>query len=178
MDPTLLQDQFGTAATTIVEAAWTEHGPGLNAYLLSLTRDPATAEDIAQEAFLRLTREVGAGRTPDNIGGWLHRVATNVAMSRARHNQVVDRYAPALLDRRIGTSPEDEVLRRERDSLIREALAGLSVTDRAAVVMAAEGYRGPEIARALARTQAATRTLLCRARTRLRGSLTLAEVTA
>ena len=178
MDPTHPHDPFGSDTTTIVETAWADHGPGLHAYLLSLTRDPAAAEDIGQEAFLRLTREVGEGRMPDNIGGWLHRVATNVAMSRARHGQVVDRYAPTLFDRRVGTSPEDEVLRRERDTLIREALAGLSATDRAAVVMAAEGYRGPEIARALARTQAATRTLLCRARARLRGSLTLAEVTA
>ena len=118
MDPIHLQDPFGMAATRIVEAAWTEHGPALNAYLTSLTRDPSAAEDIAQEAFLRLTREVGAGRTPDNIGGWLHRVATNLAMSRARHNQVVDRYAPALYDRRVGGSPEDEVLRRERDALL------------------------------------------------------------
>jgi RNA polymerase sigma-70 factor (ECF subfamily) len=178
MDPIDSQNTFGMATTETVEAAWTEHGPALNAYLLSLTRDPSAAEDIAQESFLRLTREVGNGRTPDNIGGWLHRVATNVAMSRARHNQVVDRYAPTLFDRRVGESPETHVLRRERDRLIREALAGLSETDRAAVVMAAEGYRGPEIARALARTQAATRTLLCRARSRLRGSLALAEVTA
>ena len=169
---------FGADATAIVEASWAEHAAGLHAYLLSLTRDPSTAEDIAQEAFLRLTREVGDGRTPDNIGGWLHRVAANVAMSRARHNRVVDRYAPTLFDRGLGDSPEDEVLRSERDRLIRDALAGLSATDRAAVVMAAEGYRGPEIARALARTQAATRTLLCRARARLRGSLALADVTA
>ena len=176
MDPIHRQDPADSAATTIVEDAWTEHGPALNAYLTSLTRDPSAAEDIAQEAFLRLTREVLAGRTPDNIGGWLHRVSTNVAMSRARHNQVVDRYAPTLFDRRVGESPEAEVLRRERDLLIRDALADLSETDRAAVVMAAEGYRGPEIARTLARTQAATRTLLCRARSRLRGSLILADV--
>jgi RNA polymerase sigma-70 factor (ECF subfamily) len=178
MDPLSLRDPLPADTTTIIEAAWTDHGPSLDAYLLSLTRDPAAAEDIAQEAFLRLTREVGDGRIPDNIGGWLHRVATNVAMSRARHNRVVDRYAPTLFDRRVGESPEDEVLRRERDVLIRDALASLSETDRAAVVMAAEGYRGPEIARALARTQAATRTLLCRARTRLRGSLALADLTA
>ena len=165
-------------ARGIVETAWAEHGPGLASYLTSLTRDPHAAEDIAQEAFLRLTREVGAGRTPDNIGGWLHRVATNVAMSRARHGQVVDRYAPTLFDRRVGESPEDEVVRRERNALLREALDGLSATDRRAVVMAAEGYAGPEIARALARTQAATRTLLCRARARLRGNLSLGDVTA
>ena len=177
MHPTDSQEP-SAVALAIVEAAWAEHGPGLAAYLTSLTRDPSAAEDIAQDAFLRLTREVAAGRTPDNIGGWLHRVATNVAMSRARHSQVVDRYAPALFDRRVGESPEEEVVRRERDALLREALDGLSATDRRAVVMAAEGYAGPEIARALARTQAATRTLLCRARARLRGNLTLGDVTA
>jgi len=162
----------------IVEAAWAEHGSGLTAYLTSLTRDPSTAEDIAQEAFLRLTREVGAARTPDNVGGWLHRVATNIAMSRGRHNQVVDRYAPTLFDRRVGESPEDEIVRRERSDLLRAALDLLSPIDRKAVVMAAEGYAGPEIAQALARTQAATRTLLCRARARLRGNLSLGDLTA
>lgn len=177
MHPTDVQEPTAEARG-IIEAAWAEHGSGLAAYLTSLTRDPSAAEDIAQESFLRLTREVAADRTPDNIGGWLHRVATNIAMSRARHNQVVDRFAPALFDRRVGESPEDEVMRRERDRLLREALEGLSAIDRRAVVMAAQGYAGPEIARALARTQAATRTLLCRARARLRGNLTLGDVTA
>ena len=68
MDPIHLQDPFGMAATRIVEAAWTEHGPALTAYLTSLTRDPSAAEDIAQEAFLRLTREVGGGRAAEAFG--------------------------------------------------------------------------------------------------------------
>ena len=33
-------------------------------------------EDLLQEAFLRLTREVDAGRTPEHVRGWLYRVAS------------------------------------------------------------------------------------------------------
>lgn len=176
MDTTLRQPALASAADAIVEEAWVEHHGSLFGHLLSRTRDPEVAEDLAQEAFLRLTREVRAGRTPDNIGGWLHRVGTNLIVSRARHTKVVDRFAPALLERDVEDSPEDEVLRRERDRLIHSALDDLSANDRRVIVMAAEGYAGPEIAQVLARTQAATRTLLCRARGKLRMRLTLADV--
>jgi RNA polymerase sigma-70 factor (ECF subfamily) len=163
-------------SNAIVDAAYREHHGQLYGHLLSLIRDPAAAEDLSHEAFLRLTREVREGRTPDNIGGWLHRVGTNLVASRARHAKVVDHFAPALVERDVEQSPEDEVLRRERDGLIHRALDELSPTDRQAVVLAAEGYHGPEIAQVMARTQAATRTLLCRARSKLRVRLMVADV--
>jgi DNA-directed RNA polymerase specialized sigma24 family protein len=53
-------------------------------------------------------------------------------------------------------------------------LAGLSASDRNALVLAAQGYHGPEIAASLGRTSGATRTLLCRARSKVRGQLELA----
>jgi RNA polymerase sigma-70 factor, ECF subfamily len=176
MDTTACQPALAPIGDAIVEAAYVEHHGQLYGHLLSLTRDPAAAEDLAHEAFLRLTREVREGRTPDNIGGWLHRVGSNLVASRARHAKVVDHFAPRLLDRDVATSPEDEVIRRERDGLIHTALHELSATDRMAVLMAAEGYRGPEIAHVMSRTQAATRTLLCRARSKLRGRLLIADV--
>ena len=176
MDTTKLQPALMPAADAIVERAYEEHLLAVLAQLTSLTRDRTVAEDLAQEAFVRLTREVRADRTPDNIGGWLHRVAANLVTSRARRVRVAERYAPALADGQLGASPEDEAMRHERAGLILSALEGLSETDRAAVVMAAQGFRGPEIARTLRRTQAATRTLLCRARMKLRGRLVLADV--
>ena len=45
---------------------------------------PGVAEDLLQEAFLRLTREVRADRTPDNVRAWLYRVGANLAVSRGR----------------------------------------------------------------------------------------------
>src|SRR5438046_9691893 len=106
MDTTKLQPALMLATDAIVERAYEEHLSAVLAQLTSLTRDRTVAEDLAQEAFVRLTREVRAGRTPDNIGGWLHRVAANLVTSRARRMRGADRYAPALVDPPLGRRPE------------------------------------------------------------------------
>ena len=72
---------------------------------------------------------------------------------------------------RAGDPPEDEIVRRERDGVVREALATLDEDDREVVLMAASGYRPVEIAGITGRSSEATRTRLCRARGRLRGTL-------
>jgi DNA-directed RNA polymerase specialized sigma24 family protein len=54
------------------------------------------------------------------------------------------------------------------------ALGAVSTDDRAALILAAQGYRGTEIARHLGRTELASRALLCRARSRLGAQLTAA----
>src|SRR3954447_10123125 len=70
-------------------------------FLRRSTRDEAAAEDLLQEAFLRLTREVDAGRTPEHVRGWLYRVASNLAISRGRRRTTafawMARYRPAAL---------------------------------------------------------------------------------
>lgn len=157
-----------------VEAAWTAHHGPLVRRLTALTRDPDVAEDLAQDAFLRLAREVDAGRTPDDPCAWLHRVAGNLAASRGRHLTVVDRRAWELPRPDAPVSPEAIAVETETTAALLAALAGLSPTDRDALILSAQGYRGPEIARALGRTQGATRTLLCRARGKARRRMELA----
>ena len=63
------------------------------------------------------------------------------------------------------------VLGEERATVVRDAVASLPRVERAALVLAAEGYAGREIARAIGRSEGATRTLMCRARSRLRSEL-------
>lgn len=161
----------GQAALAALEDAYETHRGSLFRYLVSATRDAATAEDLAQEAFARLTREVGDGRPPRNPAAWLFRVALNLVTSRARHASVAERSGHRLERPDDEASPEDEVLRLERSSVLHRALAELPEDDRAALLLAARGYRGPEIAEALGKSQAATRTQLCRARARLRERL-------
>jgi RNA polymerase sigma factor (sigma-70 family) len=156
---------------SVIEAAYAVHAAPLTRRLTAQMRDPAAAEDLVHEAFLRLATEIRAGRAPDNVGGWLYRVAANLVASRGRHASVVERYAPSLPQPGVEASPEAASLSAERNRLIEAALGALAPADRRALLLAAQGYRGAEIAVRLGRTEGATRTLLCRARLRMRGEL-------
>ena len=161
-----------------LEDVYRAHAPALRRRLLALTRDPALADDLASEAFLRLATEIGAGRTPLDPAAWLYRVGSNLMISRARRVSVATRAMPGLLERDVAPSPEDEVVTHERHQVLREVLATLGGDDRQVVVLAAQGYRPEEIARITGRSGSATRTRLCRARGRLRMRLEMAGMTA
>ncbi len=155
----------------VVEAAYAANAGPLLRHLTATTRDPSAAEDLTQETFVRLMIEVGAGRVPDDIGAWIHRVGHNLAMSRGRRMAVADRRHHELVQAEDAPSPEVMALAAERDRTLVAAVACLGATDRQALILSANGYRGPEIARSIGRTDAATRTLLCRARTKVRARL-------
>ena len=97
------------------------------------------------------------------------------AASSARPN-TAERWSTSLVQRETEHSPEDAFIRNERDGTVHAALSELSETDRTAVMLAAYGYRGPEVARSLRRTESAARTLLCRARSKLRARLATADI--
>lgn len=161
-----------------LEAAFRAHATVLRGRLLKLTHDPALADDLASEAFLRLATEIDAGRAPLEPAAWLYRVGSNLMISRARRAAVATRAMPALLERELAPSPEDEVVRRERNAVLHGVLATLRGADREVVVLAAQGYRPEEIARMTGRSGPATRTRLCRARGRLRVQLEMVGMTA
>lgn len=159
-----------------LEAAYAAHADRLTARLTAQTRDGAAAEDLVHEAFLRLAVELRAGRTPENVGGWLHRVAANLLVSGARHRAVAARHEASLAQRGVEPSPETASIRAEEGRLLRTALGTLGATDRQALLLAAQGYRGHEIALRIGRSEGATRTLMCRARIRLRHHLAAAGI--
>ena len=158
----------------IINAAFAAHHAELYSFLRRSTRDEAAAEDLLQEAFLRLTREVEAGRVPDHMRGWLYRVAANLATSRARRRGTASDWMARhgrLTALATASSPESDVMARERSSGLERALASLPADGRTALLMSAEGFSGPEIAAAIGRTHMATRTLLTRSRLRVRALL-------
>jgi len=148
--------------------AYEEHKGELYAFLVSLTRDGELAADVLQESFIRLLREADARAAPLDTRAWLFRVAGNLAVSAARRRQTARRWAPWLVARESETSPEQEYLRREDADRVHAALTPMRADDRAALLMAAHGCPTPDIAHALGRSELATRTLLCRARVKLR----------
>ncbi len=163
-------------ADRLVEAAYSSFAGPLFRRLVSLTHDHAAAEDLTQESFVRLAVEVRAGRAPDCTGAWLHRVGANLATTRGRRASVAERRLAELPRPGVAPSPEVASIDAEQARAVRSALATLGRADQAAVLLAAQGYRGPEIASRLGRSEGATRTLLCRARSKLRRELIAAGV--
>ena len=80
-------------------AALPEHIPGLVRFTRSLARDPQQAEDLAQETLLRALERAESFRGEASLATWLHRIAHNLAVDRARR----DRETPVedLADRRL-----------------------------------------------------------------------------
>ena len=159
----------------IVGSAYATYAGSVRRYLTGVTRDVSAAEDLTHDAFLRLTVEVRAGRTPDDIGAWLHRVGHNLAMSRGRRIQVAERHVAELARPHPAPSPESAAIHDEEHGAAMDALRLLPIVHQQAMILASFGVGGPEIAQSIGRTQAATRTLLCRARARVRTSLLAAE---
>jgi len=163
----------------VVVAAWTDHHEELYGFLVRTTRDPEMAADLLCEAFLRLTREVRAERTPDNVRAWLYRVAGNLAVSRGRRIAAglrwLTRTMAAGRTAAVDDPPEIHVLAQEGRAELVGTLDDLSPDARAALLLSAEGFSGAEIADAIGRSEAATRTLLCRTRLHVRNRLELAE---
>jgi RNA polymerase sigma-70 factor (ECF subfamily) len=136
-----------------------------------LLNNSADAEDVTQEAFLKLWNDAAGIRDEGSLPGWLLRVATNLALDRLR------RKAPAL----VGELPEiiDESVAADsehcRERIVRTldgALAALPERQRLALVLVhLEGCEQKVAAAALEVSVDALESLLSRARRHLRAAL-------
>jgi RNA polymerase sigma factor (sigma-70 family) len=164
----VIVDAGGPGAARAVEAAYDANERDLYTFALGVTRDAGAAEELVQEAFLRLIREAHAARFPANPRAWLYRVVVNLGRSRARRRIVADRWRSIFANRDVGRSPEDEVVGRESGEALHRALGALPAEARAAFLLASDGHSGQEVAALIGRSEGATRTLLWRARRQLR----------
>src|SRR6187200_1675971 len=138
MKPRLVEVE--AAATTAplgyysaVSTAFESYHAELYNFLRRSTRDERAAEDLLQETFLRLTREVDAGRTPEHLRAWLYRVATNLAVSRGRRATTalawIGQHGRQASSVRV-ESPEHDVLAREGRTTLEAAMASLAADAR------------------------------------------------
>jgi RNA polymerase sigma-70 factor (ECF subfamily) len=165
-----------TARSEVVMRAFEEHAGKLTSFAVGMTRDRDIADDLVQETFLRLVKELAADRTPDNIPAWLFRVCANLATSRGRRVTVAQRYLSGIHSVADEAPADVEMLRREANSTLLSGLATVPSDARAALLMASQGFSGREIAEAIGRSEMATRTMMFRAREKLRAFLAREEV--
>lgn len=135
--------------------------PSLYRYLHRLTGDADAAEDIAQEAFVRLLRQ----KLPDSeVRPWLFTVAMNLVRDRARKAERRHRLltnAPVLS--RPAALPDEDMERNERIVAVRAVLDQLPERDRQLLLMREEGFKYEEIAQVVGVAPASVGTLIARA---------------
>jgi RNA polymerase sigma-70 factor, ECF subfamily len=156
------------------------HKDALTAYLARLAGSRDRAEDLAQEAFLRLYRTAGRYRERGQLTAFLYRIATNLQRSEERRARRRERLAAGAggagpLDPAAAGAPPDaseRLLERERRERLAAAVAELPLRYRAPLVLAEiEGWPQREVARVLGCRQGTVKSRLFRARQRLRERL-------
>ena len=145
-----------------------EHGAALVLYARQWTIAP---EDVVQEAFLKLWNNPSQVRHGVALRGWLMRVATNLAIDRARRKQAsnieeeVEIAAP-------GPDALDQVLGDRSANEINSALARLPERQRLALSLVYfESMSNIEAAKAMEVSIEAVESLLARGRRALKADL-------
>lgn len=135
--------------------------PSLFRYLHRMTGDGDAADDMAQEAFVRL---LGRDMPEGEARLWLFTVATNLLRDRGRTARRRERLLGASDWRPSSPVAPDEALERARTvQRVRSALDQVPARDRQMLMMREEGFRYDEIASATGVAPGSVGTLLARA---------------
>ena len=133
--------------------------PSLYGAALRMTRNPADAEDLVQDTYLRAFRGFAGFQEGTNLKAWLYRILTNSFINtyrkKQRQPQTVDGpddieewyLFDRLGSRNVESSAEDEVLESLPDDDEKQALESLPENFRLPVLLAdVEGFSYKEIA--------------------------------
>ena len=159
----------GSAERT--EALYREHGPAVAALCRSLLRDRADAEDAAQQVFLSVHRALLNGAVPREPLAWLLAVARNECYARFRQSAAAPLPAGAVPEGATADASV-HVLRAGEFARIWEEVERMPPAQREAFLLREiRGLSYGQLADELSLSRPSVRSLLLRARTRLRQRL-------
>jgi RNA polymerase sigma-70 factor (ECF subfamily) len=152
---------------------------------LNLLRSPEDANDIYQEAFLRVYKNLHSFRFDCSFHTWLYRIVTNLCLDALRKRRVrreentVVETSEGFLDRmdtveeaRADGNPQRQLMSRQLGKKIQEVLGGLTPRERAVFEMRHyQGLRLRTIGDMLGTSEEAAKNCLFRATQKMRAAL-------
>jgi RNA polymerase sigma factor (sigma-70 family) len=142
-----------------------QHSARIVAILLQLLGDRSLAEEVANDAFWRLYCQP-ALQFEGNVGGWLYRTATNLAIDALRASGRRRQYegtAGRLMEERATAGPLDDLLREEKCRRVRSVLASIKPSRAQLLILRSSGLSYKELAEALDVKMSGIGTMLNRA---------------
>ena len=164
-----------------VSALYTRYRRKLLNYLYRLTGDRATAEDLTQETFLRVVRHLPSYRPTGSVGGWIFRIAKNLALNSFRDRKAqkevpleepeTDSGEGEMKESKIphsGPGPDREAGSRETERQIQQALLQLPPVFRETLILCdIQGHAYKEAAQMLECSINTIASRLARARSKM-----------
>ncbi|MFO7177756.1 MAG: sigma-70 family RNA polymerase sigma factor [Pseudomonadota bacterium] len=149
------------------------HAPRIHHFVVRLVRDPAEAEDVTQETFLRLWLRAAEYQPTARVTTWLFRIAHNLAVDRLRARGRVEALPDADTEPAPASISQTVLVdRKQRAEALEAALAGLPERQAAALTLVhLQGLSGAEASEVLGVSAEALESLLARGRRALKARL-------
>lgn len=160
------EEGLGSEAETDLEGIFCAEYKRIARVIARVTRDPARAEELAVEVFLKWARTPKAHG--EHAGGWLYRTAVRTGLrelrSETRRAWYERLFALVPSGRANGSkSPEDVHAARQEQQQVRAVLSALSWRQAALLLLRSEGLSYAQVAAAVRVNPASVGTLLARA---------------
>jgi RNA polymerase sigma-70 factor (ECF subfamily) len=175
-------DRYASGEDSAFQTLYRNGAPRVRGFLMRLSGDAALADDLTQEAFLRIHRARGSFEPGAAALPWVFAITRNVFLDHARRPKVHRLVAssqgqpPSEREAPPDTQGEEVAIANEMLGVVRKTLAGLPVLQREAfILLRFEGLSVTDAAQVLGATEGAVKVRAFRAYEALRDALAQEE---
>jgi len=137
---------------------------------LRLAGNLPDAQDISQDVFLKLYRNLGKLTSEEAVASWLYRVTVNACHDLRRQRRPEDPMERSAQLLSADADPHEALAESERSRVLELSLRMLPEKERTALVLRdLEGLSTEEVARVLGSSEATVRSQVCKARVKVKG---------
>lgn len=165
----------------LFDQIYKSHANSLYRFLYFLFGNKEEAEDILQEAFVKLYHSFLDGQQINNIKAWLYRVASNLStnvLKRHSHLQkILSHHSDEVMENLTACpdNAEQQLIKDQEIHIMRQGIGSLRPRDRVVLALYLNGMNYDDIAKAIKVRKPTIRTILFRAISRLNKQINMED---